>query len=161
VGIDVGALKNGYHGDHARTFTVGTVSQEVLKLVATTKECLDLAVAAAVPGATLGDIGYAVQVHAESNGYGVVKELVGHGIGTKLHEEPQIPNYGHAGKGLKIKEGMCFALEPMINMGTDEILTQQDGWTVVTVDGKPSAHFEHTIAITAKGPEVLTDYEEK
>jgi methionyl aminopeptidase len=161
VGIDVGALKNGYHGDHARTFTMGEVSQDVQKLVDTTRECLDRAVAAAVPDATLGDIGNAVQSHAESRGYGVVKELVGHGIGTKLHEEPQIPNYGHAGKGLTIKEGMCFALEPMINMGTDEIITSPDGWTVVTVDGKPSAHFEHTIAITAKGPEVLTDYGSK
>ncbi len=161
VSIDVGALKNGYHGDHARTFTVGDVSPEVQKLVSTTRECLNRAVAATVPGATLGDIGYAVQVHAEANGYGVVKELVGHGIGTKLHEEPQIPNYGHAGKGLKIIEGMCFALEPMINMGTDEILTQPDGWTVVTVDGQPSAHFEHTIAITAKGSEILTDYQAK
>jgi len=161
VGIDVGALKNGYHGDHARTFTMGEVSQAVQKLVDTTRQCLDRAVAAAVPGATLGDIGNAVQSHAESQGYGVVKELVGHGIGTKLHEEPQIPNYGHAGKGLTIKEGMCFALEPMINMGTDEIFTSPDGWTVVTVDGKPSAHFEHTIAITAKGPEILTDYGSK
>ncbi len=159
VGIDVGALKDGYHGDHARTFAVGVVDDDRIRLMQSTKECLDLGVKAAVAGATIGDIGRAVQTHAEEAGYGVVRELVGHGIGAQLHEEPQVPNYGNPGEGPLLQQGMCLALEPMINMGTADIVTEEDGWTVKTADGLPSAHFEHTIVITAYGPEVLTQYE--
>lgn len=159
VGLDVGALKDGYYGDHARTFAVGKIDQAHQDLITRTRECLDLGIQAAVAGGTLGDIGHAVQRHAEAVGYGVVRELVGHGIGTRLHEEPQVPNYGRPGQGAIIREGMCLAIEPMINIGSQEVVTQDDGWTVATVDGKPSAHFEHTIVITGNGPEVLTAYE--
>lgn len=159
VGIDVGALKDGYYGDHARTFAVGEIDQAHQDLITRTKECLDLGIQAAVAGGTLGDIGHAVQRHAEEAGFGVVRELVGHGIGTRLHEEPQVPNYGQPGQGGIIREGMCLAIEPMINFGSQEVVTQDDGWTVTTADGKPSAHFEHTIVITENGPEILTTYE--
>lgn len=156
VGLDVGALKDGYYGDHARSFAVGNVDTNRQRLMDVTLESLVEGIDAARVGNRISDIGYAVQTVAEGAGFGVVRELVGHGIGTKLHEEPQIPNYGKPGQGFVIKEGMCFAIEPMINMGTEKILTKPDGWTVVTVDGKPSAHFEHTIAVTANGPEILT-----
>ncbi|MFC1618465.1 type I methionyl aminopeptidase [Candidatus Neomarinimicrobiota bacterium] len=156
VSIDVGALKNGYYGDHARTFAVGEVDQERQRLMQRTRECLDLGVQAAAIGGHVGDIGQAVQEHAESAGYGVVRELVGHGIGSRLHEEPQVPNFGRNGFGSLVREGMCLAIEPMINMGSKDVFTRDDGWTVCTTDGKPSAHFEHTIVITANGPEVLT-----
>lgn len=156
VGLDVGALKDGYYGDHARSFAVGKVDANRQRLMDVTRESLAKGIDAARVGNRISDIGHAVQAVAEGAGYGVVRDLVGHGIGTKLHEEPQIPNYGKPGQGLAIKEGMCFAIEPMINMGTDEILTKPDGWTVVTVDGKPSAHFEHTMVVTANGPEILT-----
>ncbi|MCH7858128.1 MAG: type I methionyl aminopeptidase [Candidatus Marinimicrobia bacterium] len=159
VGLDVGALKDGYYSDHARTFAVGKIDQAHQDLITRTKECLDLGIKVAVAGGTVGDIGHAVQQHAEEVGYGVVRELVGHGIGTRLHEEPQIPNYGRPGQGAVIREGMCLAIEPMINIGSREVVTQDDGWTVTTADGKPSAHFEHTIVITSNGPEVLTAYE--
>lgn len=158
VSIDVGALKDDYYGDHARTFAVGEVDQERLRLMQCTRECLDLGVQAAVIGGHVGDIGQAVQEHAEDAGYGVVRELVGHGIGSRLHEEPQVPNFGRNGFGSLLREGMCLAIEPMINMGTKDVFTKDDGWTVCTADGKPSAHFEHTIVITANGPEVLTQY---
>ena len=159
VAIDVGARKEGYYGDHARTFAVGQVDEPRRQLLTRTRECLDLGVQAARAGGNVGDIGYAVQQHAESAGYGVVRELVGHGVGTRLHEEPQIPNFGRPGFGALLREGMCLAIEPMINMGVKDVYTRDDGWTVCTVDGKPSAHFEHTIVITANGPEVLTGYE--
>ncbi len=159
VAIDVGARKEGYYGDHARTFAVGQVDELRRQLLTRTRECLDLGVQAARAGGNVGDIGYAVQQHAESVGYGVVRELVGHGVGTRLHEEPQIPNFGRPGFGALLREGMCLAIEPMINMGVKDVYTRDDGWTVCTVDGKPSAHFEHTIVITANGPEVLTGYE--
>lgn len=159
VAIDVGARKEGYYGDHARTFAVGQVDEPRRQLLTRTRECLDLGVQAAWAGGNVGDIGYAVQQHAESAGYGVVRELVGHGVGTRLHEEPQIPNFGRPGFGALLREGMCLAIEPMINMGVKDVYTRDDGWTVCTVDGKPSAHFEHTIVITANGPEVLTGYE--
>ena len=159
VAIDVGARKEGYYGDHARTFAVGQVDEPRRQLLSRTRECLDLGVQAARAGGNVGDIGYAVQQHAESVGYGVVRELVGHGVGTRLHEEPQIPNFGRLGFGALLREGMCLAIEPMINMGVKDVYTRDDGWTVCTVDGKPSAHFEHTIVITANGPEVLTGYE--
>lgn len=159
VAIDVGARKEGYYGDHARTFAVGQVDEPRRQLLTRTRECLDRGVQAARAGGNVGDISYAVQQHAESAGYGVVRELVGHGIGTRLHEEPQIPNFGRPGFGALLREGMCLAIEPMINMGVKDVYTRDDGWTVCTVDGKPSAHFEHTIVITANGPEVLTGYE--
>ncbi len=159
VAIDVGARKEGYYGDHARTFAVGQVDEPRRQLLTRTRECLDRGVQAARAGGNVGDIGYAVQQHAESVGYGVVRELVGHGVGTRLHEEPQIPNFGRPGFGALLREGMCLAIEPMINMGVKDVYTRDDGWTVCTVDGKPSAHFEHTIVITANGPEVLTGYE--
>ncbi len=161
VGLDVGALLDGYYGDHARTFAVGRVDADRQRLMTRTRECLNLGVQAAVTGATVGHIGYAVQQHAESAGYGVVRDLVGHGIGTRLHEEPQVPNFGTPGEGPVLQEGMCLALEPMINMGRPEIFTKDDGWTVRTSDGLPSAHFEHTIVITAHGPQVLTMYDEE
>ena len=156
VGIDVGSIYKGYYGDHAKSFAVGKVSQDKQKLLKVTKECLSKGIEKAVPGNRIGDIGNAVQSWAETNGYGVVRELVGHGIGSKLHEEPQIPNYGQSGTGPLIDVGMCFAIEPMINMGSKDVYTKKDGWTICTKDGLPSAHFEHTITITDNGPEILT-----
>ena len=159
MSLDVGTLLDGYYGDHARTFAVGRVDADRQRLMTRTRECLELGVQAAVGGATVGHISHAVQQHAESAGFGVVRDLVGHGIGTRLHEEPQVPNFGTAGEGPALREGMCLALEPMINMGGPEIFTEDDGWTVKTKDGQPSAHFEHTIVITAHGPEILTTYD--
>ena len=156
VGIDCGALKNGYYGDHAKTFIVGDVNSETQKLVNITKESLLLGISEAKVGNYISDIGYAIQSYAEKNGFSVVRELVGHGIGTSLHEEPQVPNYGIPKQGHKIKEGMCIAIEPMINLGKKEIKTDEDGWTIRTLDGKASAHFEHTIAITNNGPVILS-----
>ena len=156
VGIDVGAIYKGYYGDHAKSFPVGQISSEKRKLLEVTKKCLEIGINKAIPGNRIGDIGSAIQNYAESNGYGVVRELVGHGIGTQLHEEPQIPNYGTSGTGPSINVGMCFAIEPMINMGSKEVYTKRDGWTICTKDGLPSAHFEHTITITEDGPQILT-----
>ena len=156
VGIDCGAELNGFYGDHAKTFAVGTISEEKKKLMATTEESLYKGIEKATPGNTVGDIGHAVQNHAESNGYSVVRELVGHGIGESLHEEPQIPNYGIPNQGYKLHAGMCIAIEPMINLGSREIYTDKDGWTILTADGKASAHFEHTIAILEDGPQILS-----
>ena len=156
VGIDVGAIYKGYYGDHAKSFPVGQISSEKRKLLEVTKKCLEIGINKAIPGNRIGDIGSAIQNYAESNGYGVVRELVGHGIGTQLHEEPQIPNYGTPGTGPSINVGMCFAIEPMINMGSKEVYTKRDGWTICTKDGLPSAHFEHTITITEDGPQILT-----
>ena len=156
VGLDVGSIVDGYYGDHARSFAVGEIDGGHKILLSVTKESLMKGIEQARPGNRIGDIGHAIQLHAESHGYGVVTKLVGHGIGTKLHEDPQIPNYGRKGSGPKIKEGMCFAIEPMINMGTAEVFTKSDQWTICTVDGKPSAHFEHTITITKNGAEILT-----
>lgn len=156
VGIDCGAELNGYYGDHARTFSVGKIDADKEKLMRVTKESLEKGIAQAIPGNFVGDIGNAVQNHAESNGFSVVRELVGHGIGTELHEEPQIPNYGSPKQGYQLKEGMVIAIEPMINKGEKEIFTGEDGWTVFTKDGQDSAHFEHTIAITNNGPVVLS-----
>ncbi len=156
VGIDVGSIYKGYYGDHAKSFAVGNISEDKKRLLKITKECLDKGIEKAVPGNRIGDIGNAVQDWAESNGYGVVRELVGHGIGSKLHEEPQIPNYGKSGSGPMIDAGMCFAIEPMINMGSKDVYTKKDGWTICTKDGLPSAHFEHTIVVTDNGPQILT-----
>lgn len=154
--IDVGVTLEGFVGDTATTVPVGEISPELVHLVRTTEECLERAIEQCRAGLHLGDIGWAVQSHAESHGYSVVREYVGHGIGRKMHEDPQIPNYGKPGKGPKIRTGYVFAVEPMINLGTHQTKVLADGWTVVTLDGRPSAHTEHTIAVTEEGPEVLT-----
>jgi len=154
--IDCGVTLEGFVGDTATTVPVGNVSEEWLKLVRVTEECLERAIQQCRPGNHLGDIGWAVQEHAEANGYSIVRDYVGHGIGRRMHEDPQIPNYGRPGLGPKIKSGYVFAVEPMVNLGTHHTKVLADGWTVVTVDGQPSAHSEHTIAITEEGPEVLT-----
>jgi methionyl aminopeptidase len=154
--IDVGATLEGFVGDTATTVPVGEVHPKLLHLIRTTEECLDRAIEQCREGRHLGDIGWAVQSHAEAQGYSVVREYVGHGIGRRMHEDPQIPNYGTPGKGAKIKNGYVFAVEPMINLGTHQTKVLKDGWTVITLDGQPSAHCEHTIAITENGPEVFT-----
>jgi methionyl aminopeptidase len=154
--IDCGVTLEGFVGDTATTVPVGEIDEEKLKLIRVTEECLERAIQQCRPGNHLGDIGWAVQQHAEANGYSVVRDYVGHGIGRRMHEDPQIPNYGRPGLGPKIKAGYVFAVEPMVNQGTHFTKVLADGWTVVTVDGKPSAHAEHTIAITEDGPEVLT-----
>jgi methionyl aminopeptidase len=154
--IDVGATLDGFVGDTATTVPVGRVSEDRLRLMRVTEECLQLGIEQCRAGNHLGDIGFAVQSYAEAEGYSIVRDYVGHGIGRQMHEDPQIPNYGKPGKGPKIKKGYVFALEPMVNMGSLHTRTLNDGWTVVTVDGQPSAHFEHTVAITEEGPEVLT-----
>tara|TARA_Y100000748_G_scaffold294143_1_gene284454 strand:- start:1515 stop:2270 length:756 start_codon:yes stop_codon:yes gene_type:complete len=156
VGIDCGAELNGYYGDHAITFPVGHISKEKKELMKITKESLHKGIEQAIHGNHVGDIGYAVQTHAEANGYSVVRELVGHGIGEKLHEEPQVPNYGKPKQGYKLHTGMCIAIEPMINIGSKDIYTSKDGWTIHTMDGQVSAHFEHTIAIKEDGPHILS-----
>ncbi len=158
--IDVGATLEGYVGDTATTVPVGQVSEDRLKLIRVTEECLERAIEQCWPGKHLGDIGWAVQEHAEANGYSVVRDYVGHGIGRRMHEDPQIPNYGRPGFGDKIKAGYVFAIEPMVNLGSHHTKVLKDRWTVVTVDGQPSAHVEHTIAITEDGPEVLTQVRE-
>ena len=156
VSIDLGAAKHGYNGDNAATFICGTCSPEVKRLVDTTKEALYKGIEAAVPGNRIGDIGFAVQSYCEERGFSVVRDYVGHGVGTKLHEEPSVPNFGHAGRGIRLSPGMTLAIEPMINLGTYKVKQLSDGWTVKTCDGKPAAHFEHTIAITSNGPVILT-----
>ena len=156
VGIDCGAELNGYFGDHAKSFPVGEIDQNKKKLLDVTSESLAKAIDKAIPGNFVGDIGFTVQKHAEENGFSVVRELVGHGIGSQLHEEPQIPNFGIEKQGYQLKSGMCIAIEPMINAGKKEVYTSDDGWTIYTQDGQPSAHFEHTIAITDNGPRILS-----
>ena len=156
VSIDLGAVKNGYNGDNAATFICGTCSPEVKRLVDTTRESLYVGIEAAVPGGRIGDIGNAVQTYCEERGFSVVRDFVGHGVGTKLHEEPSVPNFGHAGRGIRLLPGMTLAIEPMINLGTYKVKQLSDGWTVKTADGKASAHFENTIAITNNGPVILT-----
>lgn len=156
VSIDVGACINGYHGDNAYTYCVGKVSENAKKLLDVTKECLALGIAAAKPGNRVGDIGYAVQIHAEKNGFSVIREYVGHGVGSHLHEAPEVPNFGTGGRGVRLMQGMTIAIEPMINEGSCAIKVLPDGWTVKTKDGLLSAHFEHTIAITANGSVILT-----
>ena len=156
ISIDVGSIYDDYYGDHAKTFIVGSTSEKKVKLVEDTKECLRLGIEQVKIGNTIGDIGYAIQSYAESCGYGVVRELVGHGIGKNLHEEPQVPNFGLKSQGPKIEEGLCLAIEPMINLGSYEVYTKNDNWTICTVDGLPSAHFEHSIAVIDKKVKVLT-----
>ena len=156
VNIDVTVLKDGWHGDTSKMFTVGKAKPHNERLVKITQECLYKAIEAVKPGATLGDIGHAIQTHAEKNHYSVVEEYCGHGIGKIYHDEPQILHYGKPGTGLEIKEGMCFTIEPMINLGTKHTKTLPDGWTVETRDGRNSAQWEHTLAVTKEGCEVLT-----
>ena len=158
ISVDCGALFEGYYGDHAYTFEVGEVAPNVKKLLDVTKECLDLGIAETKAGNRIEDIGFAIQQHAEKHGYGVVRELVGHGLGRTMHEDPQVPNYGRRGRGKKIQEGLVIAIEPMINMGTHNIQTLSDEWTIVTADGKPSAHFEHDVAVVNGKPEVLSTF---
>jgi methionyl aminopeptidase len=156
ISVDCGAIYQGYHGDAARTFMIGEVSPEKRKLVEVTAKCLELALEQAVAGNRLGSIGAAVQGYAESFGYGVVRDMVGHGIGTRLHEEPPVPNVGKAGTGHLMREGLVIAIEPMINLGSYRIKTMNDTWTTYTADKKPSAHFEHTVVVRKGKPDVLT-----
>ena len=158
ISVDCGSFMNGYYGDHAYTFCVGEVSPEVKKLVDTTLESLYKGIEQTKAGNRIGDLAFAIQHHAESNGYGVVRELVGHGIGKELHEKPEVPNYGKRGKGTMLKNGMTLAIEPMINMVVKEVKQLSDGWTSVTADGKPSAHFEHDVAIVDGKPEILSTF---
>jgi len=156
VGIDVGVVKNGYHGDAAVSFAVGPVPAEAEQLLKVTEESLHRAIARFREGNRIGDLGHAVESLAEKHGYGVVKTLVGHGIGEQMHEDPQVPNYGDAGTGLKLRTGMVFAIEPMLTLGGAEVKTLSDRWTIVTRDGSLAAHFEHTVALTESGPEILS-----
>ncbi len=156
IGLDYGVLCGGYYGDAAVTVAIGQVSAEIEKLLRVASECLYLGIEQTKPDNHLADISRAIQEHAESNGFSLVKELGGHGIGKRLHEDPMVLNYVADGRGIKLKPGLVLAIEPMVNMGTDRIRVLSDGWTVVTADGKPSAHFEHTVAITENGPEILT-----
>ena len=159
LSIDCGVLKNGYYGDHAFTFTVGEVDKEILQLLETTKQSLYVGIEQFKAGNRVGDVGYAIQNYNESKGYGVVRELVGHGLGKEMHEKPEMPNYGKRGSGKKFKEGMVVAIEPMINMGTPNINQLNDGWTILTRDNKPSAHFEHNIAIVNGKPKLLSTFD--
>ena len=160
VSVDCGVILNKYYGDSAYTFAIGEVDELTQKLMRVTKESLYLGIEKAVVGQRIGDIGYAVQEHAESNGFGVVKELVGHGVGLHLHEKPEVPNYGKRGSGIKLEEGMVIAIEPMINAGRAGVKFWDDGWTVSTVDKKPSAHYEHTIAVQKGKADILSSFEE-
>ena len=156
ISLDVGCIWQGWHADTARTFAIGQVPPTVSRLIAATREGMEAGIAAAIPGQRLGDVGAAIEAVAIRHGYGVVRPFVGHGIGTAMHEDPQVPNYGRPGTGMRIEAGMCFAIEPMFNLGDDDVAVLDDGWTVVTADGSISAHFEDTIAITERGAEVLT-----
>jgi methionyl aminopeptidase len=159
VSIDCGVVMNKFYGDSAYTYEIGEVKPEIKNLLKVTKEALYKGIEKAVEGNRLGDISYAVQQHAESNGYSVVREMVGHGVGRKLHEKPELPNYGKRGSGIKLIKGLVIAIEPMINMGKKEIIQLNDGWTVKTKDGMPSAHFEHTIAISKEKADILSSFE--
>lgn len=156
ISIDVGAVYQGYYGDAAATFPVGNVDPEALRLIRVTRESLEAAVALVVEGNHLSDISHAVQTHVEKNGFSVVRNYVGHGIGNQMHEEPQVPNFGKPGRGPRLHPGMALAIEPMVNAGTWQVQTLSDNWTVVTQDGKWSAHFEHTVAVGKVKPEILT-----
>jgi methionyl aminopeptidase len=158
ISIDCGALKNDFYGDHAYTFEVGEVSEETKKLLAVTRQSLYEGIREFKAGNRVGDVGYAIQQYCESFGYGVVRELVGHGLGRKMHEDPEMPNYGRRGRGKKFSEGMVVAIEPMINAGTHRIKQLRDGWTILTADGKPSAHFEHDVAIVDGKAELLSTF---
>jgi methionyl aminopeptidase len=159
VSIDLGVVLNGWHGDHAYTFILGDVAPDILQLVKVTKESLYKGIEKAIVNNRVGDIGFAIQEHTEKlHGYGVVRELVGHGLGKSLHEDPQVPNYGKRGTGLKMKENLVLAIEPMINMGTHKVFTEEDGWTVKTQDGKMSVHFEHDVCVKDKEALILSDF---
>jgi len=160
LSVDCGVVMNGYFGDSAFTYEVGEVDAETKQLLKVTKESLYKGIEMAVSGNRIGDIGYAVQKYAESFGYGVVRELVGHGVGKNLHESPEVPNYGRRGRGAKLQEGLVIAIEPMINMGTRKIMQHNDGWTITTIDNKPSAHFEHTIVVRKGKAEILSSFDE-
>jgi len=159
VSIDCGVKLNGFHSDSAYTYPVGEVSKEVMDLLTATKKSLYKGIEQAVDGLRIGDIGYAVQHYCEERGYTVVRELVGHGVGKELHEAPEVPNYGKRGKGLRLKEGMVLAIEPMINLGTKSVMQEKDGWTIRTTDRKYSAHFEHTVAVRKGKAEILTTFD--
>lgn len=159
ISVDCGVFMNGYYGDHAYTFPVGEVDQDTADLLEATKASLYAGIREVVAGNRLGDIGSAIQEYTESRGYGVVRELVGHGLGQKMHEEPQVANYGKRGRGKKIQEGLVIAIEPMINMGTHRIKQLPDGWTILTADGKNSAHFEHDVAVVNGKPDVLSTFQ--
>ena len=160
ISVDCGTIMNGFYGDSAYTFPVGEVDEEVLLLLERTKQSLYLGIEQAVAGKRVHDIGYAIQNYVESFGYGVVRDLVGHGVGRNMHEDPEVPNYGRRGTGPKLKSGMCIAIEPMINLGGKEVFQENDGWTIRTVDGKPSAHFEHDVAIRNGKADILSSFEE-
>ena len=159
ISVDCGVLKDGFYGDSAYTFAVGEVTEEIKQLMKVTKESLYRGIGVALPGKRLHDISYEIQTYCEKHGYSVVRELVGHGIGRNLHESPEVPNFGKRGSGLKLQEGLVIAIEPMINMGTRNVVHGKDGWTIRTADGKPSAHFEHTIAIQKDKAEILSSFE--
>lgn len=159
VSVDCGVLKNGFYGDSAYTFAVGEIAPEIQRLLDVTKECLDLAIEQAVVGKRIGDIGWACQIHAERHGFGVVRELVGHGLGKDLHEAPEVPNFGRRGNGPRLVDGMVLAIEPMINLGRREVQQEADGWTIVTADRQVSAHFEHDVVVRSGKAEVLSSFE--
>ena len=158
ISIDCGTYMGGYYGDSAYTFEVGEVNQEVRNLLKVTKECLEMGVQQAIDGNRLGDISYEIQKHAEDAGYSVVREMVGHGIGSKLHEPPEVPNYGKRGRGVKLQAGMVLCIEPMINMGKKAIKQKDDGWTIIAADRLPSAHFEYAVVINKGEPDILTTF---
>lgn len=160
LSIDCGVFMNGFYGDSAYTYEVGEVKKEIKMLLKVTKESLYKGIENAVSGKRIGDIGYAIQEHAENNDYGVVREMIGHGIGKNLHESPEVPNYGRRGSGIKLKKGLVIAIEPMINMGTRDIMQHSDGWTITTLDKKPSAHFEHTVVVREGEAEILSSFKE-
>ena len=158
ISVDCGVIKDNFFGDSAYTFSIGEIDAERQKLVTVTQQCLQAGIEKAVSGSRIGDVGYAIQKIAEDNGFGVVRELVGHGVGVQLHEKPEVPNYGQRGRGIKLEEGMVIAIEPMINAGTAGIKFWSDGWTVTSKDNKPSAHFEHTVAIKKGKADVLSTF---
>ncbi len=159
ISVDVGVFKNGFHGDHAYTFAIGNITDEIKQLINVTKESLYKGIEKAIAGNRVGDISFAIWDYTEKkHGYGVVRELVGHGLGKHLHEDPQVPNYGRRGTGSKMKEGMVLAIEPMINLGTKDVYTEEDGWTVRTKDHKPSVHFEHNVCVRKNKADILSDF---
>lgn len=159
ISVDCGVLQNGFYGDHAYTFAVGEIAPEVQALLDVTKKSLYLGIEKMVAGNRIGDISFTIQKYTESHGYGVVRELVGHGLGSKMHESPEVPNYGKRGRGPVIKNGLTLAIEPMINLGTKKVKQLNDGWTIVTADGKPSAHFEHDVAVVDGKPDILSSFD--
>lgn len=160
LSIDCGVYMNGFYGDSAYTYEVGEVKKEIQMLLNVTKQSLYKGIENAVSGKRIGDIGFAIQEHAEKNDYGVVREMIGHGIGKNLHESPEVPNYGRRGSGIKLKKGLVIAIEPMINMGKRDIMQHSDGWTITTLDKKPSAHFEHTVVVREGEAEILSSFKE-